>query len=911
MAEPASIKEELRNIEAAIQAHEALRGTLPDEQVDLVLTLLNARRQVLLLEVGTGAVAIGQDSKALGQDAILVEGDIEGDFISRAVYIKGNVYFGPKPQESSEALAIYHKVVYQTTKYLPLRGLDLGASDPTTAQKLFGLINVYVGLDTTTQIDIRGEIIPYQEELTILEGREYRLLSTLEATIANRHLVLLGDPGSGKTTFVNFLAHCLAANNLDPNGNWLEHLPGWPHKEANVLPVVVYLRDFAFHLSRYSTEHAEPRYLWEFVNSRLKAQNLELASEPIKQSLERGEALVLLDGLDEIPSKEQRRFVRGAVRAFMERYPENRFLVTCRILSYLRPETSKDPDLRLAELPDFSLAPLNKEKIASFIREWYNELAHIGSIQHEDAPKLAHRLEEAIQHSGLKQLAPNPLLLTVMALFHTHKARLPETRALLYEDTVDILLWRWEEIRERESEELPQLHKLLLDAGRGDIDLKRVLWALAYEAQLNIEGINGSEIPSDISEIRLQKALATLNNDDRNWANKVILTMKNRAGLLIERAPGVFALPHRTYQEYLAGAHLASLPDFVAQSAELSVRDMIWREVILLAIGRLVHISGDIYRPLALIGELCPEQFDHTDEKIWRNTWLSGDLLLEIGTNRTEDSVLGVDLLQRVKYRLVVLVTSEYLSPIERARAGNTLAELGDPRFDSTKWFLPDDPLLGFVEIPAGSFLMGTDLTEDEFDNLREKPIHQVDLPKYYISRYPVTVAQFRAFVEDSGYKPRSEDSLSGHPNHPVVYASWHDAVEYCKWLTDKLKNWHETPTLIAELLNTDGWQISLPTEAEWEKAARGQKGSIYPWGDVFDTDKANVGEIGIAGTSTVGCFSEGASEYGILDVSGNVWEWCSSLYRSYPYLYNDGRENMVVNGHRVVRGGSYNYYHR
>ncbi len=141
------------------------------------------------------------------------------------------------------------------------------------------------------------------------------------------------------------------------------------------------------------------------------------------------------------------------------------------------------------------------------------------------------------------------------------------------------------------------------------------------------------------------------------------------------------------------------------------------------------------------------------------------------------------------------------------------------------------------------------------------------------MSVYPVTVAQFKAFVGESGHEPADEDSMKGVANHPVVYVSWHDAVAYCEWLTAKIREWDETPESIKRRLNHDGWVVRLPTETEWEKAARGRDGRIFPWGDEPDPDRANYGDTGIGSTSPVGCFPKGASPYGVLDMSGNLFE--------------------------------------
>jgi hypothetical protein len=196
-----------------------------------------------------------------------------------------------------------------------------------------------------------------------------------------------------------------------------------------------------------------------------------------------------------------------------------------------------------------------------------------------------------------------------MALVHSHKGHLPDARALLYEDTVDVLLWRWEQVKAGGQADAPPLRQLLLAAGRSDLELKKVLWRLAYEAHAQIGDREDREQLAGIGELELKKALVGLAHEDWNWAHRVVEAMKGRAGLLLEHSPGVFTFPHRTIQEYLAGAHLSVQRNFARQAADLAGQGANWREVILLAVGRLVYLAGDTAdRPLALVHRLCPAQ---------------------------------------------------------------------------------------------------------------------------------------------------------------------------------------------------------------------------------------------------------------------------------------------------------------
>jgi formylglycine-generating enzyme required for sulfatase activity len=141
-----------------------------------------------------------------------------------------------------------------------------------------------------------------------------------------------------------------------------------------------------------------------------------------------------------------------------------------------------------------------------------------------------------------------------------------------------------------------------------------------------------------------------------------------------------------------------------------------------------------------------------------------------------------------------------------------------------------------------------------------------------------------------------------------VVKVTWHDALAYCKWLTETLEAWEETPEPLATLLREKSWVVTLPSEAEWEKAARSSDGRRYPWGEDPDPNRANYDETGIDTTSAVGCFPGGKSPYGIEDLSGNVWEWTRSHWKGYPYNPADGRENLDAGNdiRRVLRGGAF-----
>jgi len=230
-----------------------------------------------------------------------------------------------------------------------------------------------------------------------------------------------------------------------------------------------------------------------------------------------------------------------------------------------------------------------------------------------------------------------------------------------------------------------------------------------------------------------------------------------------------------------------------------------------------------------------------------------------------------------------------------------TIAMIKPPTFTSvpfTPTFEPTDspiptPVLGIgrteispkdgmtlLYVPAGEFTMGSYVSSDE------QPVHKVNLDTYWIDQTEVTNAMFAKCVAESQCgrtKDISHYDDAQYANHPAVYVSWNDATSYCSWAGRR-----------------------LPTEAEWEKAARGTDRRMYPWGNQFPDNNLlnNNGRVG--DTTEVGKYPSGISFYGAYDMAGNVWEWMSSLYMPYPYNADDGRENLNSSDSRVLRGGSW-----
>lgn len=221
-----------------------------------------------------------------------------------------------------------------------------------------------------------------------------------------------------------------------------------------------------------------------------------------------------------------------------------------------------------------------------------------------------------------------------------------------------------------------------------------------------------------------------------------------------------------------------------------------------------------------------------------------------------------------------------------RAAQMPTSATAATPAVDSASAMVNPKDGMVLMRIPGGTYRLGADQGKPA-----ERPVHQVTLRPYALGRTEVTNAQYRRFVEATRHRGDGDwaDSVARWGEQaPVVRVSWYDAQAYCAWAG-----------------------LRLPTEAEWEVAARGPQGRTYPWGDLWDASRCrnSVGTpCSPESPGAVASYPQGASPFGCLDMAGNVWEWCSSKYKVYPYEAADGREALTGYADlRVIRGGAWN----
>jgi formylglycine-generating enzyme required for sulfatase activity len=814
----------------------------------------------------------------------------------------------PVPPEEREIEARYlRSLVESECRFLPLGERDPRAS--ATAGLPMHLERVYIALKTTERPpEAREERGPSAESA---ETARAESISALRVFLDHPCLVLLGEPGSGKTTFADHLALCLAGERWEPKAGWAGYLE--THDAAwegpALLPIRVRLRDFAADLECLpadSDERGRAEHLLAYVERALRAgrYGTHLPDHALA-CLDRGDGLLILDGLDEVGDPARREQVAHAIADLARRRcPRARLLVTCRVRQYPLDAAGR-PAVDWA-LPGFhvtTLADFDGAQIDGFIDAWFSELCALGRFSERVRDQKTTSLREAIGlRPDLQEIAPRPILLAQMALVHDIEGELPGTRVQLYAECADLLLWKWEQLRAeragrrltaegfiRERMGVPGLHKE---------DLQRALDHAVFDAhgEQGAAGRGPTNIPEETLRKRLAECLVRTGLPDHQALGKAQLFvheyLRRRNGLIVPAGEHTFQTPHRTIQEFLAARWLQLQRGFDREAPRLVQRDYdLWREVFLLAVGQAR--LGDA---VDAVDVLCPAEWPE-DEGGWRRLILAGQGLNEIGLPKVRGDERGPE----VERRIVRFLQRTMQDTDRRGRpcapprvpvptryaAGEVLDRL----------WLPDD-LDAWVEV--------------------EIPSAKSQTPKrIYVGRYPVTNHQFARFIAVGGYEnpeywggeesaawrwrigePRYDWRRTDAPDrwdsprfgksrrgYPVVGVCWYEAVAYCAWLTEQLqvpgftfRVWRDGK-LEALNLQPGTLAVRLPTEEEWVAAAGGEKGGRYPWGPKWHESHANTGGGGVRGTTPVAMYPSGQSPHGVWDMGGNVWEWMGSWY--------------------------------
>ena len=926
---------------AKIAQLEALRPTFGDAWVDAQIAELRAPTAQQHMQASQGGSIAGAGQASAGgdvRDSALGTGNLV--LHNLTIEAGGTLTIGalpadlpPQPETLRQALASYLRTLLERYRFLALQGLGAGGAQQMRVE----LNAVFISLRTNVTIgeaaslfgeDIRGgtqrvlrrpqsqeklagtELRQWLDELLNdderaqllsalgsaqsgsrtgdekLERIKQRLLRPRTALELIRHypaLVLLGDPGSGKTTVLRHLAMGFAFARLQAaEGAEMAVEPELAWRGALPMPILIQLRRFAAELAG---PPADAGPLLGHVERLLAGDRHDALARHLLARLEDGSVLLMCDGLDEVADETRRAWAAQAVALFQSRFPRSRIVLTSRVYAYREP-CLLPPPFQVA-----TLQPLEPPAQDDFIARWYSAALLHGSglASAEQAQAAEEKTRDLIaaleRRERLREIAGNPLLLTMIALVHQHRLRLPQQRAELYKECLLLLLEQWEQLR---GDGGPAgLAKTL---GVPDqTDRLALIQPLAYQLQER-----GREEAS-AREVRtwlLERFLDLAQGDGAKAKGQIetfLSFLEGRSGLLIARdIKDKYAFPHKTFQEYLAARELIYLGTKTMQDTVLAQRNAAtWREVILLVAGHLVA-SGQPQEARALGWRLLEVDAEGS-AAFYRSATLAGEIVEELG------SVLGREgqhLKDEIVKALVALVQGGHLSARERVDAAFLLGRLGDPRLPT-----PDQQAY-WCPIAPGPFWYGDD---------RSEKLREVELKHgYAIGRYAVTNAEYRRFVDAGGYAERCwwtdegwewrlpgghpaswednerpiaapwlwHDSRYNQPTQPVVGIAWYEAAAYCAWLTAQGHRQGWLPAADA---------IRLPTWLEWERAARHTDQRRYPWGnEPPDGERANYDASGIGRPSPAGCFPAGAAECGAMDMAGNVSEWTATAYE-YP----------------------------
>lgn len=764
-------------------------------------------------------------------------------------------------EDLTQATASYLEYLVDLYRHLDFRGM--GVSDRVPLR--LPLLEMYIPLKArmaTPEGETWARSLPLRGKQAAkddVEGMGERLsgpLPVLELLRKHDGLVLLGDPGAGKTTFLKFLALTLATGQGEEIGL------------GNRLPVFLPLAAYA-NAGDVPLDRFIARYYEEDMALGLPMDSM------LSQALARGGVLFLLDGLDEVRERGRRHRIVDRVKDLfsLHRRAGNKFVLTSRIVGYreVRPEAEG--------LAECTLVDFDDDEIQEFVGKWTSALEKAASGESRVAVFQAERerteLLRAIHaNPGVRPLAANPLLLTILALMKRQGVTLPDRRVELYKTYVDTLLKHW---------------NLARSGGRPgrDLDLAETTKVLAplalwmHEVSPGVGLVKEGDLHRELERIYESRG----DSDPVRAADKFLEDVREHAALLLDRGGRQYGFIHLTFQEYLAAVALAQRAQkgapAVAEVLAAHVGEAPWHEVTLLTIGHLGIVQQWDESASAVLEAILAKAPQPPGEAVI----LAGRAVADAGPG----GVTAACRQKVIDMLLEVLQDDQHVSAPRRAAAGKALAALGDPRPEVTTV-----AGMSFCTVPSGSFRMGREAGDSQaFDD--EKPAYDHEIPYgYRIGRYPVTVAQFRDFIKAT---VGNSDRLRGPDNHPVVGVSSHEAIAFCEWMTGlgHKGGWLE-----------EGWVIRLPSEAEWERAARGTDGRIYPWGPDSDPNCANYDNTGIGGPNAVGCFPGGKSPCGCEEMSGNVWEWTLSSWMPYTREESAQKVQDSYKRFRVLRGGSF-----
>jgi HEAT repeat protein len=501
----------------------------------------------------------------------------------------------------------------------------------------------------------QAELLQEQRQIGRLgksTGKNFSAQKLLTESTSQK-FVLLGAPGSGKTSLMSYFAVMLAQKQPEILGL---------AADTDLLPIIIKIRDLAKRAEHLSILD----YIRQFASANLQVK--ELPTGFFEYWLDDGRALILLDGLDEVANKAKRDEIVNQIEAFLSQYPQNRTIITSRRSGYKR------VFFRTEEFPRYTLESFDDDKIEIFIKKWYES-------RFED-PEESQRRQESLRQAlaeqkRIKELARNPLLLTIIALIHRYEAYLPRQRHKLYDRAVKTLLTNWDAGKELN-------YKLPCEYLHHD-DVERLMQQLAY--WIHTQGGTGDKEGSTlIDKEELIKQLKKFIVEEKSIkphqakaeAERFVAHIQERAGLLNEQGQDCYAFVHKSFQEYLAAQEIKDRQEgdgdeVVLEHIEKYLHDPHWREVLLLLIAQQHRKKTAKFLKYILEQDTPWEQ------------WLHSNLFFAASCLAEDLEVQDESIVQQILQELVNLEISdnEQVGAKIRTQVSKILCRLNETRFEA------------------------------------------------------------------------------------------------------------------------------------------------------------------------------------------------------------------------------------
>ena len=744
-------------------------------------------------------------------------------------------------------------------------------------------------LDLYTELYVQAGLTNFDLDQGRIRGR--KRISLSEMLEVTSRLVIMGDPGSGKTTFLRHAAmkEIIRQENRD---------------QASSLPIFIRLAD-VYEFSQEHNKELLPGLLVDYLLYISERESLGFERNLLLERFENGDCLWLLDSLDELPSTASRENIVRLLETTCRKWNKCKYVLTSRPIA-----------LKGMAIPiSFEVVGIDNwsaEEISKFLQAW-TSLLYKSWGKAKQRRHWGELLKTILDNHELQSLARNAVMLTAMAVVHYNEKHLPEGKA----DLLEAVIYWLVRSRIRDTENIQANSKFIEDR------YKEIALAM-FETEGGRRNRVGRRWAAECIAKHFEKGVEEAIN---------FLEREEETGILIRRGEGDLVFWHLSFQEYLAAKEIAGKTDDEHTGWWNRLRERLdepeWREVLVLVPACLNRLGGervDLF--FDRLGRLSEKEQPITKAK---RVALGGSILrdLKLTGYSPHDAQAWFQVLEKVEPLLFSSKSTLSSVPLEtRYEASVAYGLGGDPRlrdFEKT-----------WIFIPGGTILIGAQSKSETANNFDvdaapwESPVIEVQLNDFEIRKYPITVEEFEKFLADDGYTESSEVYWTNQgwiwkieqnidmpldweqqlltPNCPVVGVSWHEAVAYCNWLTRK---------------DIRNYKYRLPGEFEWEYVARKDipNGQHYPWGNTItygENSQTNWAGSFLRKCTPVGMFPLAETASGVVDMIGNIEEWCGDTwspgYSEYPKgmpiqsAIRDQPElctSFSKDDCRIVRGGS------